>query len=77
MDGHCAQAAKPLFKRLPQTVVPTHYDLTIQPFLDKFKFNGDINIHLKVCCRIFVFFVLPSTIRLTNQQVVLYFMQLN
>jgi hypothetical protein len=44
--------AKPLFQRLSQTIVPIHYDLIIQPHLDKFKFNGDVNIHLKVCCTI-------------------------
>ncbi|UJR20817.1 hypothetical protein I4U23_023929 [Adineta vaga] len=37
-----------LFKRLPQTIVPIHYELTIQPFLDTFKFNGDVTIHLQV-----------------------------
>ena len=42
------EGAKKLFKRLPQTVIPTHYDLTIQPFLDTFKFNGSLIIHLKV-----------------------------
>ncbi|CAF2601290.1 unnamed protein product [Rotaria sp. Silwood2] len=39
---------KKLFERLPQIVIPTHYDLTIQTFLDTFKFNGDVIIHLKV-----------------------------
>jgi hypothetical protein len=39
---------KNLFERLPQTIIPTHYDLTIQPFLDKFKFNGNVNIHIQV-----------------------------
>ncbi len=38
-----------LFERLPQTVVPIHYDLTIQPFLDTFKFNGNVIIDLQVC----------------------------
>lgn len=42
------QGAAKLFERLPKTVVPTHYDLTIQPFLDTFKFNGNVVIHLKV-----------------------------
>ncbi|CAF0907973.1 unnamed protein product [Rotaria sordida] len=42
------QDKKKLFERLPLTVVPTHYDLTIQPFLDTFKFNGNVTIHLKV-----------------------------
>jgi len=49
MTGHNTQEAKPLFQRLSSTIVPTHYDLTIQPNLDTFKFNGDVNIHLKVC----------------------------
>ena len=39
-----------LFQRLPQTVIPIHYDLTIQSFLDTFKFNGTVIIHLKVIC---------------------------
>jgi len=49
MTGQNNQQTKPLFERLSQTVVPTHYDLTIQPHLDTFKFNGNVNIHLKVC----------------------------
>ncbi len=48
--------SKPLFQRLTQTIVPTHYDLTVQPHLDKFKFNGDVNIHLKVCS-LYIFFI--------------------
>ena len=48
MTGENTQQNKSLFQRLSQTIVPTHYDVTIQPFLDKFKFNGDVNIHLKV-----------------------------
>ncbi|CAF0814722.1 unnamed protein product [Adineta steineri] len=48
MTGQTNQETKPLFERLPQTIVPTHYDVTIQPHLDKFKFNGDVNIHLKI-----------------------------
>ena len=48
MTGQNTQETKPLFERLPQTIVPTHYDLTIQPHLNTFKFNGDVNIHLKV-----------------------------
>jgi len=56
MNDNNAQETKSLFKRLPQTIVPTHYDLTIQPYLDKFKFNGDVNIHLKVCCNIVFLF---------------------
>lgn len=39
---------KQLFERLPQTIIPTHYDLTIQPFLDKFTFDGSVTIHLQV-----------------------------
>ncbi|CAM4758864.1 unnamed protein product [Rotaria magnacalcarata] len=42
------QETHKLFERLPQTVVPTNYDLTIQTFLDTFKFNGHVIIHLKV-----------------------------
>ncbi|CAF3126914.1 unnamed protein product [Rotaria sp. Silwood2] len=48
MSDHKSQEPKSLFKRLPKIIVPTHYDLTIQPRLDKFTFNGDVNIHLKV-----------------------------
>ena len=48
MSGQSAQQTPSLFQRLPQTILPTHYDVTIQPFLDKFKFNGDIIIDLKV-----------------------------
>ena len=36
------QDTKILFERLPQTIVPTNYELTIQPFLDTFKFNGNV-----------------------------------
>jgi len=49
MTGHNTQETKPLFQRLSQTIIPTHYDLTIQPHIDTFKFTGDVNIHLKVC----------------------------
>ena len=49
MTGQNNGEQKPLFERLPPTIVPTHYDLTIQPHLDTFKFNGDVQIHLKVC----------------------------
>jgi aminopeptidase 2 len=42
------EATKHLFERLPQTVVPTNYDLTIQPFLDTFKFNGSVIIDIQV-----------------------------
>ncbi|CAF1250693.1 unnamed protein product [Adineta steineri] len=42
------QDTKKLFERLPKTVVPTHYDLTIQPFIDTFKFNGEVIIHIQV-----------------------------
>ncbi len=44
------ESTKKLFERLPQTVIPTHYDLTIQPFLDTFKFTGNVTIHIQVCC---------------------------
>ena len=37
-----------LFERLSQTIIPTHYDLTIRPYLDTFKFNGDVTIHIQV-----------------------------
>jgi hypothetical protein len=70
------QETKPLFQRLVQTIVPTHYDLTIQPHLDTFKFNGDVNIHLKVCLEIFCNTFFTFKFRLKNQQIVLYFMRL-
>lgn len=53
MTGQTGET-KTLFQRLPQTVVPTHYDVTIQPYLDQFKFNGNVNIHLKVRRRSFL-----------------------
>jgi hypothetical protein len=43
------QDTKILFERLPKTIVPKHYDLTIQPFLDTFKFNGNVIIDIQVC----------------------------
>jgi hypothetical protein len=52
MNDNNVQETKSVFKRLPQTIIPTHYDLIIQPYLDKFIFNGDVNIHLKVCYNI-------------------------
>ncbi|CAF0829122.1 unnamed protein product [Didymodactylos carnosus] len=39
---------KPLFQRLPITIIPTHYDLTIQPHLDTFKFDGSVIIDLQI-----------------------------
>jgi len=48
MTGQSNGENKSLFERLPQTIVPTHYDVTIQPHLDTFKFNGDVQIHLQV-----------------------------
>ena len=51
MTGQTGES-KALFQRLPQTIVPTHYDVTIQPYLDQFKFNGSVNIHLKVRRRV-------------------------
>jgi hypothetical protein len=55
MTGQNTNETKPLFERLSQTIVPTHYDVTIQAHLDTFKFNGDVNIHLKVCILISFF----------------------
>ena len=42
------QEEKKLFERLPQTIVPVHYNLTIQPFLETFKFNGTVIIDIQV-----------------------------
>lgn len=39
---------KTLFKRLPRTVVPSHYDLKIRPFLDTFQFEGTVTIDIQV-----------------------------
>lgn len=33
---------------LPTNVTPLRYDLTLEPFFDTFKFNGDLTIDLKV-----------------------------
>ncbi len=63
MTGHNTQETKPLFQRLSQTIVPSHYDLTIQPHIDTMKFNGDVNIHLKVCWKFFFpFFICKELI---------------
>jgi len=68
------QQTKPLFQRLPKTIVPTHYDVTIQPHLDKFKFNGDVNIHLNVgqigFC--YISYVLQFKVKEATKSVVLY-----
>lgn len=40
---------KKLFERLTQTIIPTNYDLTIQPFLETFKFKGNVTIDIQVC----------------------------
>lgn len=42
------QETKSLFERLSQTIIPVHYNLTIQPFLDKFQFNGNVIIDIQV-----------------------------
>ncbi|CAF1025971.1 unnamed protein product [Adineta ricciae] len=42
------QNTKKLFERLSKTIVPTHYDLTIQPFLETFKFDGNVTIDIQV-----------------------------
>lgn len=39
---------KTLFERLPRTVVPSHYDLKIRPFLDTFQFEGTVTIDIQV-----------------------------
>lgn len=48
MNGQSETEKKPIFQRLPSSIIPTHYDLTIQTHLDTFKFNGDVQIHLKI-----------------------------
>lgn len=36
------------FERLPKTVVPVHYDITIKPDLVKLVFEGHESVTLKV-----------------------------
>lgn len=36
------------FRRLSKDVVPIHYDLTVVPNLESFKFTGNVKIDLKV-----------------------------
>ena len=44
---------KKQFKRLPKSVKPTNYDLTLEPDLEKFSFKGSAVIDVQVR-RIFV-----------------------
>ena len=40
---------KKSFSRLPTNVVPVNYDLKLTPYLETFKFDGDVNVELQVC----------------------------
>lgn len=39
---------KKAFERLPKTIVPSHYDLRIQPRLKDATFDGQVEIHVQV-----------------------------
>lgn len=39
---------KQLFERLPRTIIPSHYDVTIRAFLDTFQFSGTVIIDIQV-----------------------------
>ena len=39
---------KKKFERLPKTVVPSNYDLFLEPDLEKFTFNGSEDISVQV-----------------------------
>jgi hypothetical protein len=49
MTAMQTEESKPLFERLSQTIVPIHYELTVRPYLDTFKFTGDVAITIEVC----------------------------
>ena len=42
-------AVSKVFERLPKSVVPVHYEITIKPDLFKLVFEGTENVTLKVC----------------------------
>lgn len=39
---------KKSFSRLPTNVVPVNYDLKLTPYLETFKFDGDVNVELQI-----------------------------
>lgn len=42
------QVEKKKFKRLSRCVIPLHYDITLQPDLEKFVFSGKETIYVTV-----------------------------
>jgi aminopeptidase 2 len=47
-DGPTGSTASPARDLLPANVVPRHYDVTIEPDLEKFTFEGSVTIDLDV-----------------------------
>ena len=47
-------AGSSLFERLPKSIVPTHYNITIKPDLVKLVFEGEECITLKVLISLIV-----------------------
>lgn len=48
MSGDAEQGTKKSFKRLPTSVVPSNYRITLQPNLQDFKFQGNQIVELEV-----------------------------
>ena len=42
-----SEGKKP-FERLPKNVIPSHYDLFLKPDLEKFIFEGSVNVDVEV-----------------------------
>lgn len=45
------------FQRLPTTVKPKHYTLTLTPDLKALTFKGEVSIHIEVCIMVLLYFV--------------------